>query len=298
MTIKKWLKLNTASLKGKTVLITGSTGGIGKPLCAYIASLGADLILLDRNQEKSLAHKQELANKFPNVCIKCVKFDAEDVFSVKNACDILVNEQIDFLILNAGAYKIPKRKSALNLENVFQINFVSPYYLTKRLMPNLTKTNGRVIAVSSIAHNYSKADFNDIDFSKKRSCEKVYGNSKRYLMLSLFELFKNEKNATLAITHPGISFTNITAHYPKLLFALIKHPMKVIFPQPKKACLSILLGAFCKTEANFWIGPRFFNVWGLPKKQRVNTYLQTEAEKIFFIAEDLYFKMDKKNSLD
>lgn len=294
MKIENWLKLNTISLIGKTVAITGSTGGIGKPLCAYIASLGANLILLDRNQEKSTLHKQELLNKFANISVKCILFDAEDVFSVKQACQILINEQIDFLILNAGAYKIPRKKSVLNLENVYQINFVSPYYLTKQLLPILQKNSGRVIAVSSIAHNYSKADFSDIDFSKKTSCEKIYGNSKRYLTFSLFELFKNETKASLAIAHPGISFTNITAHYPKLIFALIKHPMKIIFPAPKKACLSLLLGLFCKTETNFWIGPKLFNIWGLPKNKRLNTAKHEEAQKIFTIAEKIYLDMDKK----
>ena len=52
MNIKKWLQSNTASLKGKTVVITGSTGGLGKEICKILGFLGADLILVDRNFKK------------------------------------------------------------------------------------------------------------------------------------------------------------------------------------------------------------------------------------------------------
>ena len=53
MSIKGWLKENTASLRGKTVALTGSTGGLGRELANYLASLGATLVLLDRNRERS-----------------------------------------------------------------------------------------------------------------------------------------------------------------------------------------------------------------------------------------------------
>ncbi len=294
MKIKKWLQLNTSSLSGKTIAITGSTGGLGTHLCYYLAYLGANLILLDRNEQKSNLNRKKLISEFPNVKIKCINFDAEDIFSVKQACENLQSKQIDFLILNAGAYKIKRKKSSLGLENVFQINFASPYFLTKQLLPVLSKQNGCVIAVSSIAHNYSKANFKDIDFCNSTSCEKIYGNSKRFLTAALFELFKETDDISLSVTHPGISFTNITAHYPKWLFALIKYPMKFIFPHPRKACLSILFGVFNSTPQNFWIGPKFFNVWGLPKKQKLNTISQAESKQIFIVAEEIYSKMIKK----
>ena len=53
MKIEKWLNENTSSLWGKNVAITGSTGGIGVELCEYLCKLGANLILVDRNLQKS-----------------------------------------------------------------------------------------------------------------------------------------------------------------------------------------------------------------------------------------------------
>lgn len=290
MNISKWLKLNTFSLKGKTVAITGSTGGIGTALCRYFAYLGANIILLNRNDKKSYAQIAELQSKF-KIKIKFIRVDFEEISSVKSACELLMQEPLDFLILNAGAYKIPRHKTALEFENVFQINFVSPYFMVCELMPLLNKRKGKVIAVSSIAHNYSKADSSDIDFSRRKSCEKIYGNSKRYLTFSLIELFKQNQSSALAIAHPGITLTNITSHFPKLIFTIIKYPMKIIFPSPEKACLSILLGVFENTESYTWIGPRIFNVWGFPKKQALKTCKQDEAEQIFAVAKEIYKKL-------
>ena len=53
MNYKKWLNDNTASLKGKTVAVTGATGGIGTELCRYLVYLGAELVLLNRSEEKT-----------------------------------------------------------------------------------------------------------------------------------------------------------------------------------------------------------------------------------------------------
>jgi hypothetical protein len=107
-------------------------------------------------------------------------------------------------------------------------------------------------------------------------------------MFSLYELFRDEKDVTLSVTHPGITFTNITAHYPKLIFAIIKHPMKVIFMKPRKAALCIVKGVFDSTGLNEWIGPRFFNVWGKPKKQTVKSASPDETREICATAEKLY----------
>ena len=132
------------------------------------------------------------------------------------------------------------------------------------------------------------SDPDDTDFSTRTASSKVYGNSKRYLMFSLYELFKGETDVTLSVVHPGITFTNITAHYPKLIFAVIKHPMKVIFMKPKKAALCILKGAFRSTAYHQWIGPRIFNVWGLPKLKRLKTCSRPESSSIGQAAQKIY----------
>jgi NAD(P)-dependent dehydrogenase (short-subunit alcohol dehydrogenase family) len=274
-------------LTNKTVAITGSTGGIGRELCAHVAVLGAsELILLDRNAERSRALAEDLSERFPALSIRRITVDMEDIEAVRRAADELLASPPDYLILNAGAYSIPRHKCSTGYDNVFQINFLSPYFLARKLLPAIAERGGRIVAVGSIAHNYSKSDPSDVDFSTRTKASKVYGNAKRYLMYSLWGL--DEHQSSIAIAHPGITFTNITAHYPKLIFAVIKHPMKVIFMKPKKASLSIIEALFCDCANNEWIGPRFFNVWGKPKKQTVKSASPDETREICATAEKLY----------
>ncbi|MBQ9807127.1 MAG: SDR family NAD(P)-dependent oxidoreductase [Clostridia bacterium] len=287
MSIQAWLKRNTVSLKGKRIAVTGSTGGLGMPLCGYLASLGASLVLLDRNAERSLEHKRRLEEEH-GIDVTCISLDLEDLCAAKNAVKRLLELEIDAFFHNAGAYSIPRHSCASGYDNVFQINFATPYYMIRELLPMLAEREGQVVVVGSIAHNYSKIDVDDIDFHTRGAASKVYGNAKRYLMLSLYELMKTQRGVKLSVVHPGITFTNITAHYPKPIFLLIKHPMKLIFMKPKKAALSLLLGVFEHTEAGEWIGPNRFGVWGYPKKKRLRTFQAEEQVLAAQIAERVY----------
>ena len=152
-----------------------------------------------------------------------------------------------------------------------------------------------MIVVGSIAHDYSKTDPADVDFHTRSQASKVYGNAKRYLMFAMYELFQEEMGVTLSVTHPGITFTNITAHYPKLIFALIKHPMKVIFMKPRKACLSVLQGVFDSCGYCEWIGPHWFDVWGLPKKKNLQTASAEERRQIGECAESIIKDLEKND---
>jgi NAD(P)-dependent dehydrogenase (short-subunit alcohol dehydrogenase family) len=210
-----------------------------------------------------------------------------DVCSVARAANELLSlERIDCFIHNAGAYAIPRNTGALGYDNVFTINFTSAYYLIKRLRDKVLGSGGRFVAVGSIAHGYSKIKPDSVDFKECKRASLVYGNAKRHLMFSLYKLFQNE--GSLAVVHPGISFTNITAHYPPLLFAIIKYPMKVIFSRPEKASLSILRGVFETTDYNEWIGPSLFDVWGMPKKKRLKSAKEEEIKIIYERAEKIY----------
>jgi NAD(P)-dependent dehydrogenase (short-subunit alcohol dehydrogenase family) len=294
MNVSRWIKANTQALGGRTVAITGATGGLGGAVCRHLLSLGAGLILLDRNRAKSDALKAALVGEYPQATIRQIPLDLSDMASVKAACEALERETFDVLIHNAGAYSIPRCICNTGYDNVFQINFASPYYMTCRLLPLLRERGGRVVAVGSIAHNYSKTDAVDVDFRTRKKASLVYGNAKRYLMYALHELFRDEDRATLAVTHPGITFTNITAHYPPLIFALIKHPMKVIFMSPRRAALSIIRGVFEASDYRSWIGPRLFDVWGVPSVKPLRTAQNEEIARIDRVARGIYDEILQK----
>ena len=155
-------------------------------------------------------------------------------------------------------------------------------------MGGIKEKGGKVVIVGSIAHNYSKTDKGDVDFKTRNKASLVYGNAKRFISYSALKLTENPDAPEISVTHPGISFTGITSHYPKLIFALIKHPMKIIFMRREKAALSILKGVFDSTKPYEWIGPRLFNVWGLPTKKPLKTATAEEIDFIFNEAQRIY----------
>lgn len=278
MTTEKWLKTYENRLSGKRVALFGPTGGIGQVLARYILRLSGALVLVGRSEQKISALREKLLDEYKDADIASVICDLEDIDSVRASITELKALGIDILVHNAGAYSIPRKICKNGIDNVFQINFLSPYIITASLLPRIE----RVVAVGSIAHNYSKTDKDDIDFRTRTRASLAYGNAKRYLMYSLFELAKVYPDTKLSVVHPGITFTNITAHYPKLVFAIIKHPMKIIFMKPHRAALSVLKGLFDDTPSYSWIGPRFFDVWGLPKRRVLKT---ADAKEISFINE-------------
>ena len=293
MKIEKWLEVNTQRLDGKTICVTGSTGDLAKVFIEELAKLGANFIFENRNKEKSEKQKAELISKYPNIKIQILNANYEDMNSVKLLVCKLKQIHIDILILNAAVYNVPRKTTSSGYDNVFQVNFVSQYYIAKQLLTNMRKIkNSKIIVIGSIAHNYSKTNFNDIQFLKSAKSSKIYGNSKRFLMISMQKLLENNP-VKLSIVHPGVTLTKMTSHYPFLINWLVKIGIKLFFPKPKKACLSIISGVFNDTSYNEWIGQKKHNVWGYPKKQNLNTFKNEEASKIFFEAEKIYSNLTK-----
>lgn len=288
MSITKWLNKNIGNLQNKTVVITGATGGLGKELCHMLASRGANLVFACRNQRLADDLKNKIIEKHPTSQISFVSLDLSNMENVKSSVEYLKQlPQIDYFICNAGVYNVPVKKLDSGYNNIFTINFLYPYYMIKKLMDKFRENKTRVIAVSSIAHTYSKMNLQDIDFSIAKKPSKIYGNSKRFLTFGLFELFKNETQTTLSIVHPGITLTNMTNHYPKSINWLVKIGIKLLFPSPKKATFNLIYGTAVPTKYHTWIGPVLFNIWGKPKIKKLKTTSIEESQKIFEIAENL-----------
>ncbi len=292
MNIEKWIKLNTADLTNKTIAITGSTGGITKHLVHVLARLHANFIFINRNKAKTEQQIKELSCAYPNIKITFIQCDLANFEQVKNTVEILQKHTIDILYFAAGVYNVKRFKTNLNYDNVFQTNFVSHYYIAKKLLNNIKAVNGKIVAISSIAHNYSTIDVNDIDFTNQNKHSKVYGNAKRFLTFALHELAKKE-DINLSIVHPGLTLTDMTNHYPKYINWLVKIFIGAFCPSPQQASLPLIKGVFDNTSYHEWIGPPILNVYGKPRKIKLTTCSQQESQTIFEIAENIFNEITK-----
>jgi len=295
MNIKNWINEHAEDFENKTVVITGATGGIGTQLCHFLAETNSTLLLACRNEYKTKKLIAKLKTKYPSVNANYINLDLEDINSIDNFVKILKHTKFDYFIHNSGIYNVPRYKNSVGIDNIFQVNFVAPYYITKELLPTLRENKTKVVAVGSIAHNNSKIDDNDIEFLTRKKSSDVYGNSKLFLMFSLYELFKNETKTSLAIVHPGVTLTNITNHYHKSINWLVKFGMKLFFPNIRKATFHLLYAMINNCGYHEWIGPTIFGVYGNSKIKKLNTCNELDIKKINNIAEIYYKKLKNIN---
>ncbi len=291
-----WFKRNTSSLEGKTVVLTGAAGGLGTQCCFHLARLGADIVAIDRNIEGLEKLKSALLEKHANLNVEIIEADLSNMADVQKCVEKLKKLlRIDILVHNAGVFRLPVEHEKGDYNIIFKVNFIAPYYMTKKLLPLLEKSEkAKVIVVSSIAHTYARYDEKDIDYSNNKDDQKIYGNSKRFIMYSLMELLKNNNKVDLSIVHPGISYTNIMKNFPKFISKIIEVPMKLIFNSPKKSSLSIIKGIFGEHGYCEWFGPKLFDIWGLPNCKKLKSCSQEERNKIFNKAEEIYIQNLKK----
>jgi len=280
------------NLKAKTIAITGATGGLGKQIALEAARCGANLIFVNRSQNKSDSLEKEIKASFPLTKITTVIADLESPQSVNAALDKLLKFEIDYLILNAGIYNVPIKMLKCGYNNIFVVNFVSQYYIVRKLLENGSQIK-KVIAIGSIAHAHKKFDETDIDYSGRRSQTKIYGNSKKFLMYSMETLKQLFPNTEFSIAHPGITHTSMTSHYPKAINWLVKFGVKVLFAPPQKACRSVFMALENESKSMEWFGPRFCDIYGKPTKKRLK-HNANEVSKIMNAINVIYKNINKQ----
>ena len=129
--------------KGKLVVITGATSGIGYAAAKKFASKGADLICINRNKERSEALKHEIESAYK---VKCDYILAD--FSImedthKAAHSLLEFEKpIDIIIHNAGIYLTKRQITSNGIEKVFMVNYLSSFIMNDILKEKL-KSQGK-----------------------------------------------------------------------------------------------------------------------------------------------------------
>ena len=139
------------SLKGKTALITGATGGIGVEIARKFAEAGAKVVLSGTRQEKLDSLAKELGGD--SVAIACDLSNLEQVGELFAKAEELAGGQIDILINNAGITRdgLAIRMKDEDWQAVIDINLTSVFKLTKSAIKAMMKRrNGRIVNISSV----------------------------------------------------------------------------------------------------------------------------------------------------
>lgn len=214
---------------GRLVVITGATSGIGYETARMYASRGAELFLINRNEDKSVHMKKAIENEFHVPCThRIADFSRlEEIHSVATELEGL-DREISVLIHNAGVFNTRKRFSHDDIEEVFQVNYLASFIITYRLMEKLRhQKQARILYVNSEGHRFALSGLHLDDLRWENHWYtglKSYGSAKTAQLLSLFpfcEYFQNS-GVTINAMHPGDVNTNMGENNGKL-YRWFKH---------------------------------------------------------------------------
>ncbi|MEM8712625.1 MAG: SDR family NAD(P)-dependent oxidoreductase [Planctomycetota bacterium] len=188
----------------KTILITGSTDGIGKEAAAHLASLGHRVWLHGRNASKLDGVLGELRGRFPDAEIDAVAGDLSTIASVEALGQEIEErvESLDVLINNAGVFTTRDPRTSDGLDIRFAVNTIAPYALAKRLMPRMG-ASGRTVNLSSAAQ--SPVDLRALAGEGQLSDGQAYAQSKLAITMWTRALAKPQESGgpIIVAVNPG-----------------------------------------------------------------------------------------------
>ncbi|MDC7235102.1 MAG: SDR family NAD(P)-dependent oxidoreductase [Spirochaetales bacterium] len=201
---------------GMSVAITGATAGIGKEAALAYARMGARLLLINRNKEKSEALCKELKEQFTIEADYKIA-DFTNLNQVKTVTQEILDSEVlpDIFIHNAGIFHTKYEETSDGIESVFQVNHLASFVMVDMMKEAYrTRGKGRLIYVNSEGHRFALAGvhLDDLKWDKHRFTGLAsYGAAKTAQLLSMlaFDDYFRNSGVTIIAMHPGNVATQI-----------------------------------------------------------------------------------------
>lgn len=218
-----------ADMTGKTVVVTGSTGGLGLESARALSRLGARVVIVGRNEQKLASAAESVEGE-----VTIQQADLSLLAEVRQLAGRLIesNPKIDVLINNVGVLLPERTETHEGLEMSFATSLAGHFVLTNLLLPRLAESGpARVINVSSGGMYSARIDPSDLQFIRRRYTGKAaYASSKRGQVI-LTEVWAERflgQEVVFHSMHPGWARTAGVAEslpiFNKLMQPLLRTP--------------------------------------------------------------------------
>jgi len=199
-------------MRGKTVVITGGTSGIGEVAAVALAKMGARIVLVARDKSRGDATLARVRDSAPGIAHSVYFADLLRLAEMKRVAAQIADHEsrIDVLINNAGALFATRRLTEDGLEYTFALNHMAYFVMTEGLRERLSASgSARIINTASAAHQGATLDFDDLQSAKSFGAMKAYGQSKLCNILFTRELARrlHDTSVTANCLHPGFVAT-------------------------------------------------------------------------------------------
>ena len=198
----------------KTILITGSTDGIGLECATLLAQEGERVILHARDSSRGTPVLEQVRTSSGNDTVDLVVGDFASLRQVRamGAQVVAKYPKIDVLVNNAGVYMLERRLTEDGYEMTFAVNHLAHFLLTNLLLDSLKNAApSKIVVVSSEAHQGSRMDFDNLQGLKQFKPYSIYSASKLANLLFAYELAVRLTGTSITVNalHPGVIATKM-----------------------------------------------------------------------------------------
>ena len=238
-------------MQGKRVLITGATNGIGKAAALELAGMGAEVVVVGRDEIKTTKVLRDLKRLSGNSDLHMLIGDLSSIDEIGRVCREFGEkfDRLDVLLNNAGAAFSEFRTSADGYELSFALNHLGYFLLTNLLLDVLKETaavkgEARIINVSSSAHTSAR---NGVRLDNLREPQgfggfRAYGESKLANVLFTYELARRLEGSAVTVNalHPGFVSTGFGHNMNGIMGGAVRVLQKLIARTPEKGAETLV----------------------------------------------------------
>ncbi|MBC7815101.1 MAG: SDR family oxidoreductase [Burkholderiales bacterium] len=232
-------------MRGKVVMVTGATRGIGEETAKSLAAMGATVVIVGRSAERGAATVSAIQSEVSGAKVEFLCADLSSQESIRQLADEFKQryQRLDVLVNNAGGIFMKRTETVDGIEHTWALNHLSYFLLTSLLLDTLiASAPSRIINLSSDAHTLSRGiHFDDPGFKRRYGGWRVYAQSKLANILFTRELAKRLQGTgvTANAVHPGFVATGFLRNNG-LLFGILMTLARPVARSVKKGAETII----------------------------------------------------------
>jgi retinol dehydrogenase-14 len=236
------------SMTGRTVLITGGTGGIGQATALGLAHMGAGVGIVGRDLPRAQAAAADINRQSGHQAVDAFAADMSSQTEVRRLAEAVLDSypRLDVLVNNVGGFWAHRHVTADGLERTFAVNHLAPFLLTNLLLDRLRESaQARIVTVSSNAQATGRIAFEDLQGEHNYSGSRAYNQSKLANVMFTYELSRrlHGTRVTANALHPGVVHTAFGSEDPSVLARMAMPLMRFMKTPAQGAATSIYLAS-------------------------------------------------------
>jgi len=217
-------------MKGKVVMVTGASAGMGREVSLQLARSGATVVMVCRDASRGGAALSQVRSGGGSDAVELLLADLSSQQSIRALARDFAgkHDRLDVLVNNVGV-TLPRRTETVDgIETVFATNHLAPFLLTNLMLPVLkASAPSRIVTVSSGVQAMARLNLDDLQSKNGYDGIRVYNQTKLLNLLFTYELARRLKGTgvTSNAVEPGFVKTNMKVPFPFSLFSFMRRPV-------------------------------------------------------------------------